>query len=136
MNKKVFCIFLAIIIVIAVVPTFASAEETPSSAYFSGWVVHGDDSQNMVTAARQEPNSMDVKCTYIDDSNDSTNSGGFKFRGYNAATGTACTYAKLITLNHYTKATYLSSPSTATLKMSITSPYYSDYYICSGLYRI
>ena len=144
MKKRLLCLALALILVLAATPALASQgsfvvddDNTHTfpgdSTEISAAVVTGGPSQRIVQGARKdEPNSMDVHINKLDLNGQSN----FLFRGYVAGTDTPCTYAREITGTGYRAATYTSSPNKCDMLMSIASTSTSDKVYFTGRWVI
>lgn len=127
--KKAICMMLALIAVLSF-----SLSSFASTGSFIKSTVYGGASQIVTPSncSKDELNTMDVHISSLNLNSQS----GFKFRGYDAATNSPCTYAKTITATGYRGATYTSSPAKAYMKMSISSTSSSDFVTFSGTYAI
>ena len=144
MKKRLLCLALALILVLTATPTLASEgrfEEGDDdlyrfpgdSQYVPAAIVTGGPSQRIVEEAKKdEPNSMDVHIEKLDLNGQSN----FLFRGYVAGTDTPCTYAREITGTGYRAATYMSSPASCDMLMSIASTSTSDKVYFTGRWVI
>lgn len=140
MKKKILCFAFAMIMMMVSLPATFAATPLPfngdANVYFK---IYGGKSLAYAWGERKEPNSMDIHIGGII-LNGQTN---LKFRGWvlnktnptKYASTSPCTYTKNVKVG-YTGATYTSFPNKAEMRISIKSPYETDFAWIKGKYAI
>lgn len=126
MKKRILCCLVAIAIMLAIFPAYAT-----SGSLTKGTITGGASQRVSPNCSRTEPNSMDVHISYLDFNGQEE----FRFAGH-ATNGDYCTVVREIYGTGYRGATYTSSVSTAFMKMSIKSSVHTDELYVDGTYAI
>lgn len=138
--KRIICFVLAMVMALLALPVaFADDGYFPkdyqlNNGTYVASVVGGNSQKVVKNILKDEPNTIDVKLTYLDLNGQTA----FKFRGYQAATNTVCSASSdsMNQTNYVYHAAYTASPTRVDLRMSIQSSSINDFVLFNGRYYI